>query len=136
MLRKHQGGADKVPTPANDITALQNEQVMHVQKDNYRNSSIEAKHQQDLLKDNFNHVGYWLRRRTGSEMGATLGIEAGIYHSFSGLPNNSKNFYLSWCCSNFEQISKNLTSYLNYSHMVSQYLLTHSKALKAIIKEI
>ena len=30
----------------------------------------------------------------------------------------------------------NLTSYLDSSHMVSQYLLIHSKALKARIKEI
>ena len=30
----------------------------------------------------------------------------------------------------------NLTSYLDASHMVSQYLLIHSKALKAIIREI
>ena len=28
--------------------------------------------------------------------------EAGMYQSFSGLPNYSKNFYLSWCCSNFQ----------------------------------
>ena len=30
----------------------------------------------------------------------------------------------------------NLTGYLDSSHMVSQYLLTHSKALKSIIREI
>ena len=30
----------------------------------------------------------------------------------------------------------NLTSYLDSTHMVSQYLLLHSKALKAIIKAI
>ena len=30
----------------------------------------------------------------------------------------------------------NLTSYLDPSHIVSQYLLIHSKALKARIKEI
>ena len=30
----------------------------------------------------------------------------------------------------------NLTSYLDSSHMVSQYLLIHSKAVKARIKEI
>ena len=30
----------------------------------------------------------------------------------------------------------NLTGYLDSSHMVSQYLLIHSKALKATIKEI
>ena len=37
-------------------------------------------------------------------MGATPGTEeAGI---ISGLPNYSMNFYLNWCCSNFQQISQ------------------------------
>ena len=37
----------------------------------------------------------------------TMGAEeTGIYYqSFSGLPNYSKDFYLSWCCSNFQTIS-------------------------------
>ena len=39
MLRSHQGGADRPPTP------------------NFRNPSREAKHQRDLLKDYFNQVG-------------------------------------------------------------------------------
>ena len=39
------GGADRTPTPADDITALQNEQVVYVSDDNYRNPSKEAKHQ-------------------------------------------------------------------------------------------
>ena len=34
------------------------------------------------------------------------GEETGIYQFFSGLPNYSKDFYLSWCCSNFQHISK------------------------------
>ena len=57
MLRTHQGRADRAPTPADEITALQNEQVVYVPDDNYRNHSREAKHQQDLLKDYFNHHG-------------------------------------------------------------------------------
>ena len=37
----------------------------------------------------------------------TLGSEeADTCQSFSGLTNYSKNFYLSWCHSNFQQISK------------------------------
>ena len=36
MLRTHQGGADRAPTPANDVVALQNEQVVYVPKENYR----------------------------------------------------------------------------------------------------
>ena len=94
MLRTHQGRADRAPTPVDDIAVLQNEQVVYVAYDNYRNSLWEAKHQQDLLKYYFNHWVHWLGRRTGFEMGANLGTEeAGIYESFSGLPNYSKNFY-------------------------------------------
>ena len=33
MLRTHQGGADRAPTPANDVRALQNEQVVYVPND-------------------------------------------------------------------------------------------------------
>ena len=57
MLRSHQGGADRPPIPANDILvplADQGEQGHH---ENLRNQSGEAKHQQDLLKDYFNHMG-------------------------------------------------------------------------------
>ena len=43
--------------PAHDIAALQNEQVVYVLNENYRNPLMEAKHQLDLLKDYFNHVG-------------------------------------------------------------------------------
>ena len=45
MLRTHQGRADKEPIPANDVAALQNEQVVYVPNENYRNYSREAKHQ-------------------------------------------------------------------------------------------
>ena len=53
ILKRHQGGADRPPTPADDIPP-QREQT---HKGNIRNPSSEAKHQQDLLKDYFNHVG-------------------------------------------------------------------------------
>ena len=60
--------------------------------------------------------GHWLCRRTGSEMGATL--RTGIFQSFSGLPNYSKKFYLSWYRSmskenpiHFQQVP---TSFQNY----------------------
>ena len=56
MLRTHQGGADRALTPTNDVVAQQNEQVVYVPYENYRNPSMEAKHQQELLKDYFNHV--------------------------------------------------------------------------------
>ena len=45
MLKTHQGRAVKEATPANDIAVLQNEQVVYVRDDNYRNPSKEAKHQ-------------------------------------------------------------------------------------------
>ena len=44
-------------TPSDDIAAPQNEQVVYVPNDNYINPSREAKHQLDLLKDYFNHLG-------------------------------------------------------------------------------
>ena len=53
VLRTHQSGADR----ASDVAALQNEQVVYVPDDNYGNPLREAKHQPDLLKDYFNHVG-------------------------------------------------------------------------------
>ena len=67
-------------------------------------ASREVQHQRELQKD-FNTPG---------------AEETGIYQSFSGLPNYSKNFYLSWCCSNFQRnsnpfptISNQITSSLN-----------------------
>ena len=55
MLRSHQGRANRAPTPADDVAALQNEQVVYVPDNNYRNPLKETKHQQDLLKHYFNH---------------------------------------------------------------------------------
>ena len=108
MLRTHKGGADRAPTPGNDLVVQQNEQMVYVPNENYRNPSRDARNQQELLKDTSITWGHWLGRRTGSEMcqPTTLGTEAVIYQSFSGLTNYSKNFYLSWCCSIFKQISK------------------------------
>ena len=57
MLKTHQDGTDRAPTTADDIAALQNEQVVCVPEDNYRNPLREAKHQRDLLKDYFNDLG-------------------------------------------------------------------------------
>ena len=58
MLRTHQDEAGREPTPANDVAALQNEQVVYVPNANYRNCSREAKNQWELLKDYFNHMGH------------------------------------------------------------------------------
>ena len=86
-LRLHQGGADMSPNPRNDVVAQQNAHEVYVSHENYRNPLREAKYQRELLKDYFNHVRHWLGRRPGSEMcqPATLGAEAGMYQSFSGL---------------------------------------------------
>ena len=57
MLRSHQGGADRPPTPADDIQTPQGDQGEQRHHENLRNPSREATHQRDLLKDYFNHVG-------------------------------------------------------------------------------
>ena len=63
---KHQGRADRAPTSGNDVTALQNERVVYVTDDNYRNPLRDGR----------------------SEMVATLWAEeAGIYQSFTKLPD-------------------------------------------------
>ena len=103
MLRTRQGGSGLAATPANHITALQNEQVVNVPHDNYRNPLREAKHKQDLLKDYFNHLA------------ALAGQEDRIWR----YPGDRKSWhlaalfmatrlfqelYLSWCW--FQQIKK------------------------------
>ena len=57
MLRSHQGASDRPPTPADNIQPPQADQGGRGHHDNLRNPSREAKHQRDLLKDYFNHVG-------------------------------------------------------------------------------
>ena len=56
MLRAHQGGADRAPIRTNDVAAPQSDQAVFLPNENYKNLSREAKHQQDLLKDYFNHM--------------------------------------------------------------------------------
>ena len=50
-------GQSRQGIPANDEVVLQNKQVVYVPDDNYRNPMREAKDQQKLLRDYFNHVG-------------------------------------------------------------------------------
>ena len=57
MLTTHHGGANRAPTPANDAVTQQNEHAVYVPNENYRNPSREAKHQRELLKEYFSHVG-------------------------------------------------------------------------------
>ena len=59
MLRTHQGGTESALTPTTDVAALQNEHVLYVPNENYRNPSREAKHQQELLKDYSIMWGQW-----------------------------------------------------------------------------
>ena len=56
-MRTHQGEADRAPTKGNDVAAQQNEQAVYMPNENYRNPLKEAKHQRELLKDYFNHMG-------------------------------------------------------------------------------
>ena len=57
MLRSHQGGADRPPTPADEIRPPQGDQGEQGQNRTFRNPLRETKHQRDLLKDYFNHAG-------------------------------------------------------------------------------
>ena len=57
ILRTHQDRLQRAPNPADDIAAIANEAAVYVPNENHRNPSREAKHQQNLLKDYFNHVG-------------------------------------------------------------------------------
>ena len=50
MLRSHQEGGERAPSPANNIVAPQADQGEQGQPENYRNPLREAKHQQELLK--------------------------------------------------------------------------------------
>ena len=80
MLRTHQGRADRAPTPANDVAALQNKQVVYVPNDNYRNPLREAKHQRALLITTSIMWEHWLGRRTEPWGQKKL---ASISHNFS-----------------------------------------------------
>ena len=89
MLRTDLGRAHRAHNLENNVVAIQNEQVVHVPDDNYRNPSREAKHQQDLVKKYFNHVGALAGQGAGSEMGVTLGTEeADNYYSHAAVANN------------------------------------------------
>ena len=60
MLRTHQDrldGAVRAPTPADDTAAIANELVVYAPDEKCRIPLNEAKHQSNLLKDYFNHVG-------------------------------------------------------------------------------
>ena len=57
MLRNHQRGANRPPTPADDFQPPQGDQGEQRHHKNLRNPLREAKHQRDLLKDYVNHVG-------------------------------------------------------------------------------
>ena len=57
MLRRHQGAADRPPTLADDIQPPQGDQGEQGQNRTFRNPSMEAKHQQNLLKNYFNYTG-------------------------------------------------------------------------------
>ena len=72
--------------------------------DNYRNTLMEAKHQRDLMKDYFNHVGA-LVGAEGQDQPRGHKKLASI-SPFQDYPIIPINFYLIWCCSNFEPIPK------------------------------
>ena len=57
--------------------------------------------------------------------------EADIYQSFSGLPNYSKNFYLSWCCSNFQRKSNPIFFQIFFCLQICKIFLS-SKSSKSL----
>ena len=56
VLRSHQGGSARPPTPADNILPPQADQAEQGQNEKFRNPSREAKHQRDLLKDYINNL--------------------------------------------------------------------------------
>ena len=56
MRRSHLGGEDRPPTSADDKIPPQADNVANRPDKNFRNSSREAKHQQDLLKNHLNNL--------------------------------------------------------------------------------
>ena len=54
MMKTHKSGLDRAPTPADDKASIANKPIVYVPDENYR---MEEKHQQDQLKDYFNHIG-------------------------------------------------------------------------------
>ena len=115
MMRTSQGGADWATIPANDAAALQNEQVVYVPNENYRNLLRDAKHQRttERLIQSCGGIGWaggqdqrCVNQQLWRQKMVSISPFQDYYESFSGLPNYSKNFYLCWCCSNFQPISK------------------------------
>ena len=94
MLRSHQGGADRSPTPADNIQPQQGDQGEQRHQENFRNPSRGAEHQRDLLKDCFNQVGALAGQEVRkSEVKKTEGEKIPSYISpFQDHPNNPRTF--------------------------------------------
>ena len=56
MQRTQTGAPDRAVTLEDNTSALQNEQMMYAFDKNYRNLSLEERHQRKMLKDYFNNV--------------------------------------------------------------------------------
>ena len=111
MLRTHQGGADRAPTPGNNVAAQQNEKAVYVPNEIYRNPLREAKKTTERLLQSSWGIGWAggqdVRCVSQTPWGQKLGSIGPFqdnYQSFSGL---TKNFYLSWCYLNFQQFFSN-----------------------------
>ena len=57
IRRTHQGRPDRAPNSDEDIAAIANEAAVYVPHENHSNPSRKAKHQRDLGKAYFDHVG-------------------------------------------------------------------------------
>ena len=119
ILGLHQGRIERAPNPANDTAAIANEAAVYVPNENHRNPSREAKHQRNLLKDNFNYIG------------ALAGQEDRVYDIKRNYPGYKRSWHLSvifrttplfqkllfelvlhQCPTNFQQISQKFPTIL------------------------
>ena len=92
MMTTHLGGADRAPTPGNNVVAQQNEQEVYVPNENYRNPSSEAKHQQELLKDYFNYMGALAGQDLRCVNGPPWGQKLASISPFQDLPIIPRTF--------------------------------------------
>ena len=71
MVRTHQGRRTRAPTPAVDIEAIANEAFVYVPDENCWNQPREAKHQLNLLREYFDHIGALAGQESISDMTRT-----------------------------------------------------------------
>ena len=113
MLRRHQGGADRPTTPADDLQPPQADQAANGPNGNFQNPSREAKHQQDLLKDYFNNLGALDGQgKRFKKTEKTTSCHLSVLFRTTQL---SQELLFYWSCKNIKPISKPLSSKSQHS---------------------